>query len=241
MNKMLAMGILIPVLILTTPNVYARNLSDTQRYNDGYSNGVQAAATDSTYNPTCDPTGAYTSGGGHTPTYCSGWANGYTATWNANHVVRQAAPASPFPITNTNNQSVGQSATTSGSSQWQEFGVFVGPIQKHTGVFHNENGVFIPWTTLCGAGQSYLLESCGSLINPGGSLNSAGDTAVGCITNGAIISALAASFNLPLATIKGFLVPLAGLTGCGGIVDMNQIQNSPDVQRLLQIAGTLAR
>src|SRR6266516_8084137 len=74
-------------MIGATPlNVYAKHLSDTQRYNDGYSNGGQAAATDSTYNPTCDPTGAYTSGGGHTPTYCSGWANGYTATWNAKHV-----------------------------------------------------------------------------------------------------------------------------------------------------------
>jgi hypothetical protein len=118
MNKMLAMGILVPILILTAPNVYARNLSDTQRYNDGYSNGSQAASTDATYNPTCDPTGAYTSGGGHTPAYCNGWANGYATTWNANH-------ASPVPVTNTNNQSVGQGATTSGSSQsfaGQDFG-----------------------------------------------------------------------------------------------------------------------
>src|SRR6266487_540645 len=92
-------------------------------------------------------------------------------------------------------------------------------IQKHTGVFHNENGVFIPWTTLCTAGQSYLLQSCGSLIDSGGSLTSAGDTAVGCITNGAIISALAASFNLPLDTIKSLLGGLAGPTGCSGIVN----------------------
>jgi hypothetical protein len=45
-----------------------------------------------------------------------------------------------------------QNTTTSGNTPWQEFGVFFGHIQKHTGVFHNENGVFIPWTTLCGAG-----------------------------------------------------------------------------------------
>lgn len=134
-----------------------------------------------------------------------------------------------------------QSTTTSGNSPWQEFGVFFGPIQKHTRVFHNENGVFIPWTSLCGAGQSYLLQSCGSLINPDGSLTSAGNKAVGCITNGAIISALAASFNLPLDTIKSLLGGLAGPTGCSGVVDMNQIQNSPDVQRLLQFAGKMAR
>ena len=107
-NKLLstATGILVPILILIAPNVYASNLSDTQRYNDGYSNGAQAAATDSTYNPTCDPTGAYTSGGGHTAIYCNGWANGYAATWNTKHVVRQAAPISPVPVTN---QSVGAS------------------------------------------------------------------------------------------------------------------------------------
>lgn len=58
-----------------------------------------------------------------------------------------------------------QSTITSGTTPWQEFGVFFGPIQKHTGVFHNENGVFIPWTTLCTAEQSYLLESCDSMIN----------------------------------------------------------------------------
>jgi Tfp pilus assembly protein PilV len=58
-----------------------------------------------------------------------------------------------------------QSTTTSGNTPWQEFGVFIGPFQKHTGVFHNENGVFIPWTTMCAAEQSYLVESCGSLLN----------------------------------------------------------------------------
>jgi hypothetical protein len=101
-------------------------------------------------------------------------------------------------INETNNFSIGgrildiisrivraQSTTTSGNSPWQEFGVFLGPIQKHTGIFHNENGVFIPWTTLCRAGQSYLNHSCGSLISPDGSLTTIGDTAVGCITNGA--------------------------------------------------------
>jgi hypothetical protein len=49
-----------------------------------------------------------------------------------------------------------QDTITSGDTSWKEFGVFLGPIQKHTGVFHNENGVFIPWTTLCSASQSYL-------------------------------------------------------------------------------------
>ena len=96
----------------------------------------------------------------------------------------------------TNDQPIGgqprsgqeSSAVTTGDSPWKEFGVFIGPIQKHTGVFHNENGVFIPWAKLCSSAQSYLLESCSSLINPDGSLTSAGDKAVGCITNGAILT-----------------------------------------------------
>ena len=85
LNKLLAIGILIPLLILIAPNVYGKHLSDTKRYNDGYSNGSDAAARDSTYNVACDPTGAYTSDGQHSTTYCDGWANGYTATWNSNH------------------------------------------------------------------------------------------------------------------------------------------------------------
>lgn len=133
-----------------------------------------------------------------------------------------------------------QDTTTSGDTPWKEFGVFFGPIQKHTGMFHNENGVFLPWRTLCSAEQSYLLESCGSLINPDGTLTSAGDTAVGCITNGAIITAAATQFNIPLDTIKNILGGFAEPTGCGGIVNMDQIRNSPDVQRLVQFLAIMA-
>ena len=75
-------------------------------------------------------------------------------------------------------------------------------------------------------------ESCGSLINPDGSLTSAGDTAVGCITNGAIATVIASHFNIPLDTIKSLLGGLAGLTGCGGIVNMDQIQTSRDLRFL---------
>jgi hypothetical protein len=134
-----------------------------------------------------------------------------------------------------------QGATTSGDTPWKEFGVFLGPIQKHTGVFHNENGVFIPWTTLCTSAQSYMLESCDTLINSDGTLTTAGDTAVGCITNGAIITMFAAQLNIPLGTIKGILGGLAEPTGCSGIVNMDQIQTSPDLQRLVQFAGAMAR
>jgi hypothetical protein len=54
LNKLLAIGIIVPLLVLIAPNVYARHLIYTERHNDGYSNGSDAAAGESTYNPTCD-------------------------------------------------------------------------------------------------------------------------------------------------------------------------------------------
>lgn len=75
----------IPILIFVALHAYASE-SNSKRYSDGYANGGQQANTDfqnhKPFNLKCDPTGAYTSGGGHTKIYCSGWANGNTATWN---------------------------------------------------------------------------------------------------------------------------------------------------------------
>jgi hypothetical protein len=150
----------------------------------------------------------------------------------------QQAPQQNIPINGS--EGGGQSTTTSGNTAWQEFGLFLGPIQRHTGVYHNQNCVFIPWTTLCKAGQSYLNETCDSLINPDGSLTSEGNRAVGCITNGAIVTVIGSTFNMPLSTIKGLLGYLAPVTGCGGIVNLDQIQTSPDLQRLAQFAASSA-
>jgi hypothetical protein len=83
-----------------------------------------------------------------------------------------------------------------------------------------------------------LLKPCSSLVNPDGSLTSQGDTAVGCIRNG-FVAAVAAT-KLPFDTIKNALKGFAGLTGCGGIVDMDQIQNSTELQYLLHSAASLA-
>ncbi|MFY9868400.1 MAG: hypothetical protein WAK17_01660 [Candidatus Nitrosopolaris sp.] len=114
----------------------------------------------------------------------------------------------PAQSASTSNSSGGgsQATTTSGNTAWQEFGLFLGPIQRHTGVYHNQNGVFIPWTTLCKAGQSYLNETCDLLINPDGALTSEGNRAIGCITNGAIVTVVGSTFNMPLGTIKGYWV-----------------------------------
>ncbi|MDQ6865747.1 MAG: hypothetical protein M3044_18200 [Thermoproteota archaeon] len=138
------------------------------------------------------------------------------------------------------------------NSAWQEFAFVINNDNSnsllnilnihynyHSGVWHNQVGVFIPWSTLCNAQQSQgiLQQSCSDLIDASGSLTPAGKTAVGCITNGAIATVIASQFNIPLNTIRSLLGSLAGQSGCGGIVNMNQIQTSPDLQRLVQSAG----
>jgi hypothetical protein len=87
-NKILGIALLIPILVSVVPHVYASE-SNSKRYNDGFSNGAQAAATDKQQgnpsNPTCDPTGRYTSDGQHSTIYCNGWANGYASTSDGQH------------------------------------------------------------------------------------------------------------------------------------------------------------
>ncbi len=141
-----------------------------------------------------------------------------------------------------------QTSTTTGTSQsflGRDFGDFSnlsnipligGLIASHsiaTGVLHNEQGVFIPWNLICQKGSQYLLESCANLLNPDGSLTAKGDTAVGCIRNGFAAAILGTKLGLSFDAIKSALGFAAGATGCGGIVDLNQIQNSPDFQSLL--------
>jgi hypothetical protein len=84
-----------------------------------------------------------------------------------------------------------------------------------------------------------LNETCDSLINSDGSLTGQGDKAFSCIQTGI---AIAAGANHYLGLSPSVIGPLLGLgasmTGCGGIVDINKVQNIPMIQTLLQIAGT---
>jgi hypothetical protein len=99
----------------------------------------------------------------------------------------------------------------------KEYAVVFPPfVNMNFGVYHNENGVFIPWKTLCSHTKQYLVESCDSLINPDGSLTSEGDLAIGCIWNGAIIAGAANMLHLPFGTIAGILGGLAQPTACAG-------------------------
>jgi hypothetical protein len=259
-NSVIVYSIVLLLICTTTTSyvVLAFKETATSRQ-DGYNKGYNDAICDLKschghgLNPSCPS--------GHTDTFCSGYAEGYaTAQGSNNNNNNNLSPRDNGEQSNrgnlgpggsanqgTNDQTTGgQSSSGQGSSPviagdttWKEFGLFIGPIQKHTGVFHNENGVFIPWTTLCNSGQSYLLQSCNSLINPDGSLTNAGDKAVGCITNGAIITVIATKLNMPLSSISNLLSGLAGITGCSGIVNLHQAQASPEIQRLAEFAGQM--
>ncbi len=83
-SRVLLLTGIIPLLILlVVPHVYAE--SSSKRASDGFREGSDAATTDSSYNPACDPTGQFTSDGQHTSTYCNAWTDGYTSTWNSIH------------------------------------------------------------------------------------------------------------------------------------------------------------
>ena len=70
MHKLIALGIFIPIMMLTAPNVYAISI--------GFSRGEQQAAIDfqnqTPFNSAC---------GKHTSYYCAGWVKGYTTKWNS--------------------------------------------------------------------------------------------------------------------------------------------------------------
>lgn len=206
----------------------------------------------------------------HTYTFCRGYNAGWYAaaqpkTTNDNSSIvqqnstnigalnqsspSQQQPEQPQEQNASNQQAPQQNVST---TAWKDFGDFSdlaniplvgGIIASHsvaTHILHNEQGVFIPWSVICAQGSQYLLKSCSSLVNPDGSLTSQGDTAVGCIRNGFVAAAAATKFNVPFDTIKNALKGFEGLTGCGGIVDMDQIQNSTELHYLLHSAASLA-
>jgi hypothetical protein len=144
-------------------------------YSVGYSNGLADPGT------SCPS--------GHSDNYCAGWDAG-ARTENTQSIAGCGAGNDNSTCSSTQSQPQGGQSTTStsivGDTPMQDLGQNIPVISKivgnkTTGVYHNENGIFIPWTTVCNAGQSYLNETCDSLINSDGSLTSQGDKAVSCI------------------------------------------------------------
>ena len=77
---------------------------------------------------------------------------------------------------------------------------------------------------ICNILQIALYYSCDELVNPDGSLTLLGQTTVKCIVSGATIGGLA-SIILPPNVVIGGLSNLAGPTGCGGLVKIDQLNN----------------
>jgi hypothetical protein len=100
-----------------------------------------------------------------------------------------------------------------------------------TGVFHNENGVFVSWCTLCDAGRQFLQQDCSQLVDQStGALTADGDKAVGCIRNGALIAALAEKHGMSAPAVLGLAAPIFG---CSGIANLNPMQSSSIIQALV--------
>jgi hypothetical protein len=146
-------------------------------------------------------------------------------------------PCTDSTTTNTTQTQTGFIGTDFGDlSNLASIPLIGGMIASHskvTTILHNEQGVFLPWSFICNKGQSFILQSCSTLVNPDGSLTQAGDTAVGCIRNGIAAAVAAKQNNIPLGLLKGVLDFAAPLTGCGGIVNLDTIQNEPQFQSIL--------
>jgi hypothetical protein len=66
-------------------------------------------------------------------------------------------------------------------------------------------------------------------------LSSEGDRAFVCINNGAALAFAAGLNDIPLDLISRGLQYIEGLTGCGGIVNWNKINNIASVPKILNL------
>jgi hypothetical protein len=93
----------------------------------------------------------------------------------------------------------------------------------------------IDWMPICTFFQSALYPSCNLLVDSDGTLTDEGDRAFVCIRNGAALAFTAGLNEIPLDLISRGLQYLEGLTGCGGIVNWNKINDIASVPKLLNL------
>jgi hypothetical protein len=158
--------------------------------------------------------------------YCSGF--------NRAHIFLQSELGAQ------NNQLTGQGWKDLGDLSDLKNIPLVGPmLASHsvkTTILRNERGIFIPWSFACQKLQSYLIPSCDTLVQ-NGVLTHEGDRAIGCIRNGFAAAILANEYHISFDTIKSALSFAGPITGCGGIVNLDSIPNSPLLQNILGFAG----
>jgi len=108
MYKLIILGIFFPMLLLIAPNAYAVTSAD--RYNNGFSQGEQQAATDfqnhSPFNLDC---------GKHTRYYCIGYSQGYNTKWNSIVQTKPHTIPSP-PITSSVNANISSIAPSNSNT-----------------------------------------------------------------------------------------------------------------------------
>jgi hypothetical protein len=100
-------------------------------------------------------------------------------------------------------------------------------------------GILLTWSTICNTGSNMglLLQSCSDLVSADGTLTTAGNTAKACIANGVGLALGALKLGLPYDTVISGLGTLAGMTGCGGIVDMSKIPSQDQFNQIKSMVG----
>lgn len=101
----------------------------------------------------------------------------------------------------------------------------------------NNSQTGMDWIDICNKVQSVLVPPCSQLVNPDNTLTPAGETAVGCIRNGLILGLGAISQGIPEPIVIAGLKALATPTGCGGIVNMDQIQSVTQMHMFASLLG----
>ena len=98
--------------------------------------------------------------------YCGGFENGFNATVNyllpPNLNANSKSTSTP-QVSNSNQPFVGQDFGDLNNIPL--VGGFIASKSVSTGILHNENGIFIPWSKICASGQQYLQQDCSQLVD----------------------------------------------------------------------------
>ena len=93
------------------------------------------------------------------------------------------------------------------------------------------------WMQICGYVQGALYQTCDNYVDDDGDLTRDGETAFGCIRNGALLGGGAMALGLPSFLIIPGLDLLSGPTGCDGIVNLQILNNMGGLSTILSLIG----
>jgi hypothetical protein len=93
------------------------------------------------------------------------------------------------------------------------------------------------WMNACSTIQQFLYQSCDAYVNSDGTLTDEGDRALVCIRNGAVLGGGGMIGGVPPSIAADILGGLAEMTGCGGIVDMQELKQMVSLGRLTDLSA----